>query len=249
MHLSRAVIACAATAALVPLGSAAQQPRGSWRSRIELGFNGSSGNSSFAVLRTGGSVTRLSTEIYEFELSALIRYGKNEDRVIANDQRGTVKFDWRPDDDFSPFTFVSASRDRIRRIDLKVNGGVGAKWTFFRRQRSKVSWSLAAVLDHENLRLEPGDTTRESRSVVRWSGRLKVDHEFGERATFQHITFWQPEVADFGDYIIEMSNSLSSPLAGRISLVVEHEYVHDHVPPPGVGPNDQKFSVVLRMSL
>lgn len=227
----------------------AQEAPDSWRARVDLGLNGSTGNSSFTVLRTGGSITHLRTEIYEFELSTMVRYGRSEERVIANDQRLTLKFDWQPEADFSPFTFVTASRDRLRRIDLKLNGGVGAKWTFFRRGASKVSWSLATVLDHEDLRLEPDATLSEVSSVLRWSARLKADHEFGSGATFQHVTFWVPDVSDFGDYLIEMSNALSTRLTASLSLVVEHEYLHDNVPPPDVEPDDQKFSVVLRVSL
>jgi hypothetical protein len=249
MCLSRTTMALAAFAALASAPAAAQQPPDLWRAQLELGFNGSTGNSSFSVLRTGGSVTRLSTEVFELELSALVRYGESEDRVIANDQRVTGKFDWHPEADFSPFTFVTASRDRIRKIDFKVNGGAGGKWTFLRRGGTKVSWSLAALFEHENLHLDPGATVAEQSSVVRWSGRLKVDHQVASGATFQHITFWQPEVTDFGDYLVEMSNSLSSRLTGSLSLVIEHEYLHDQLPPPGVQADDQRLSVVLRVVL
>ena len=250
MHFSRAVIACCAAAApLVPLTGSAQQPAGAWRARVELGFNGSSGNSSFSILRTGGSVTRLSTEIYELELSTLIRYGKSDEKEIANDQRVTMKFDWHPDADFSPFTFVTGSRDRIRKIDLKVNGGVGAKWTFLRYSGGKASVSLAGIIDYEDLELAAASTAEEARSVGRWSGRFKFDHEFGTGAAFQHITFWQPQIGKFADYLIEVSNSLSTRLLTNLSLVIQHEYLHDEVPPEGVQADDHKFSVVLRVAL
>ena len=97
-----------------------------WRSQLELGFNGSSGNSSFGILRTGESLSRIQTEVYELEVSALLRYGKSEGRVIAEDFRSTLKLDWKPDADFSPFTYVTVGRDRIRKLDSKSNGaGLG----------------------------------------------------------------------------------------------------------------------------
>lgn len=222
-----------------------------WRSRLELGFNGSSGNSSFGILRTGGSITRVQTEVYEFEVSTLVRYGKNGDRVIADDMRGTTKVDWKPDSDFSPFAFVTASRDRIRKLDLKVNGGAGAKWTFYRGDEvgNKASFSLAGILDYEDFRLDAGSTAQETDRAVRWSARFKFDHSFGSGASFGHITFWQPQVSSFGDYIVLMTNSVSTALLSNLSLAIEHEYLHDEVPPPGAKPDDQKFSVVLRVSL
>ena len=221
-----------------------------WRSRLELGFNGASGNSSFAILRSGASLSRVLTEVYEFEISALVRYGRSEDQVIADDMRATIKLDLKPASDFSPFTYLSASRDRIRKLDLKANGGVGAKWTFFRgaRDGNKASFSLAGILDHEDFRLEDGSTAEETQTALRWSARFKFDHAFSSGASVQHITFWQPQISGFGDYVVEMSNSVSTRLTSKLSLAIQHEYLHDEIPPPGAEPNDQKFSVVLRVS-
>ena len=229
----------------------AQDAPDTWRSQLELGYNGSSGNSSFGILRTGWSLTRIEAEVYEFEISALVRYGKTEDRVIADEIRSTVKLDWNLASDFSPFSYVSVGRDRIRKLDLRANGGVGAKWTFFRgaRDGSKASFSLASILDYEDFRLDAGSTEAETQTTLRWSAHFKFDHAFESGATFRHIMFWQPQVNRFGDYVVEMSNSVSTRLTSSLSLAIQHEYLHDEVPPPGAEPNDQKFSVVLRVSL
>ena len=109
--------------------------------------------------------------------------------------------------------------------------------------------SLAAVLDHENYRLEPGSTAEEVINVGRWSWRAKFDHEFSSGAKFQQITFWQPRFSDFGDYIVDVSTSLSSQLLSNLSLVITHSYIHEEVPPPGAFRDDQRLGVVLRVSL
>ena len=227
----------------------AQKAVDSWRTQLELGFNGSSGNSSFSVLRTGGSLKYLRTDVAEFEFSALVRYGESEGKVISNDMRSTLKFDWRPQSDFSPFVFVSARRDEIRKLDSKIDGGVGAKWTVLRREKSKISLSGAGLLEYENYQLAAGSTDPESEGVFRISGRLKFDHTFESGARIQHTTFWKPEASDFGDFNIEMTNSVSTQLLSNLALALEHEYLHDEVPPPGVKQNDQKFSAVLRVIL
>ena len=222
-----------------------------WRSQLEFGYYGSSGNSSFGILRTGGSITRLETDVYEFEVSALVRYGKSDDRVIEDAIRSTVKVDWKPESDFSPFVYVLVSRDRIRKLDLKANSGIGAKWTFFRSAENpgnKASLSLAGVIDYEDFRLEAGSTEEETQRTLRWSGRFKFDHAFASGARFRHITFWQPRISGFGDYIVEMTNSVSTRLTSSLSLAIEQEYLHDEIPPPGAEPDDNKFSVVLRVS-
>jgi hypothetical protein len=182
--------------------AAAQEAVDSWHSQLEFGLNAATGNSSFSVLRTGGSLKYLHTDQAEFELSALYRYGENETKVISNDLRGTMKFDWKPQSDFSPFAYVSASRDEIRRLDAKLDGGVGAKWTVHRSEPTKLSFSLAGVLDYENYRVDAGSTDPESEGVFRLSTRVKFDRTFGSGASFQHVTFWAPEAEDFGDYNI-----------------------------------------------
>ena len=237
-----------ATALIAP-ELAAQEEVDSWQTQLELGFNGASGNSSFSVLRTGGSVKYLHTDMADFEFSALLRYGESEGKVISNDMRSTLKFGWKPQSDFSPFVFVSARRDEIRKLDSKIDGGAGAKWTFFRRGDSKISLSGGALLEYENYQLAAGSTDPESETVFRISARLNLDHTFASGATIQHTMFWQPEAGDFGDYNIEMTNSVSTQLLSNLALALEHEYLHDEVPPPGVKQNDQKFSAVLRVIL
>ena len=170
--------------------------------------------------------------------------------MIAEDFRSTLKLDWKPDADFSPFTYVTVGRDRIRKLDSKSNGGIGAKWTFHRgtQPQNKASFSLASIFDHEDFRLEAGSAEQETRSTFRWSARFKFDHTFASSASFAYITFWQPQVDSPGDSVVEMSNSVSTVLTSSLSLAIQHEYLHDEVPPPGAEPDDQKFSVVLRVS-
>ncbi len=228
---------------------AAQEAADSWRTQLELGFNGATGNSSFSVLRTGGSLRYLHAEVAEFEFSALRRFGKSDGKIISNDMRATLKLDWNPRSSFSPLVFITASRDQIRKLDARINGGVGAQWTFLRRDQSKISLSTGALLDYENYQLVAGSTDTESETTFRVSARIEVDHQFGSGTTFRHVTSWQPEAANFGDYNIEMTNSLSTRILSNLALALEHEYAHDEVPPPGVKKDDQKFSAVLRVTL
>lgn len=243
-----AVSLLVAAVAGTPPAAAQEEEADLWQTQLELGFNGSSGNSSFSVLRTGGALKFLNPELMEFELSTLFRYGKSGDEVISNDLRGTVKWDWKPASDFSPFAFVNARRDRIRKLDAKVDGGAGAKWTFLRRGESKVSLSAAGMVDYENYALEAGSTDPESEGVFRMSFHVQIDQQLSSTASLRHQTFWQPEAGDFGDYNVEMTNAVTTQILSNLTLALEHEYLHDEVPPPDVKPDDQKFSAVLRVT-
>lgn len=221
-----------------------------WRSALEFGFTGASGNSSFSILSASGSVTRLQQDRFELDLSTRLRWGRSDGEVIADDVQGTLKFDWTPDAVFSPFLFATASRDVIRNLDLRLLGGGGVKWTFLEpSEETKMSLSLAAVLDHENYDLPVGAPGPEVVSVGRWSWRAKFDHEFGSGAAFQHVTFWLPRLSDWNDYLVDVSNSLSTRVLSNLSVVISHSYVHEEIPPPGAVRDDQRLSVVLRVSL
>ncbi len=248
----RAVLPALVFAAICacPSAAAGQGEPDLWRAQLEFGFTGASGNTSFSILTGSASLARLHREIYELDLSGRLRWGRSDGQTIANDVQGTVKFDWHPQDAFSPFVFATGSRDAIRNVDARLLAGGGAKWTFLQTsEQTKMSVSIAAVIDHENYDLAPGSTAEEIISVGRWSWRVKYDQDFGEGATFQHVTFWQPRMSEFGDYIVDVSNSLSSPLLSNLSIVITHSYIHEEIPPPGAVRDDQRLGVVLRVSL
>lgn len=219
-----------------------------WRGRTEFGFNGASGNTSFSILTAAAGLNHLDEEVLEFDLSLRYRYGTNDDRVIAHDMEATLKGDYRPESDLSPFVFGTVSRDVIRNVDGRMVGGGGAKWTFYRRgEETKISLSGAAIAEYENYRLEVGSAVAETNTVARWSGRLKFDHTFGSGATYEHVTFWQPRMNRPRDYLIDITNAVTTTLVSNLSLVVSHAYVHDAVPPPGAERDDTRYSVLLRV--
>lgn len=220
-----------------------------WRGRTEFGFNGASGNTSFSILTATAGLNHLDEESFEFDLALRYRYGTNDDRVIAHDMDATLKGDYRPESDVSPFVFGTVSRNVIRNVDGKVVGGGGATWTFYRRgEGTKLSLSGAAIAEYENYRLEAGSTVPETSTVARWSGRLKFDHAFGSGATYEHVTFWQPRMNRTGDYLLDVTNAVTTTLVSNLSLVVSHAYLHDAVPPPGAKRDDTRYSVLLRVS-
>jgi hypothetical protein len=228
---------------------ASQEPD-MWRSQLEFGFSGASGNTDFSILRLGASIVRTQQEEFELEVSGRFRWGTSNGVVIANDMQTTAKFDWAPQSDWSPFVFATAGRDQVRNVNGRVLGGGGAKWTFSRwGEASKASLSVAAVRDYESFHRSAGSAARSSESAGRWSMRLKTDHRFGSSATFQHVMFWQPRMSDAKDYVLDLETSISTELLTNLSLVVSHSYIHDEIPPPEAFKDDMRLEVVLRVRL
>lgn len=234
--------------ALTASALAAQEPVDRWNVQLELGFNGASGNSSFTILRTGARARHLRTDVAEFETSVLVRYGTNEEKVIADDAKASLKLDLWPQAAVSPFTFADAGRDRIRRLDARFSGGMGGKWTFWAGEAGKASLSAAALYDYQNFEVEPGSAGAESESLARWSFRTKLERKLSASASFEHLAFFQPVWDDGGDYQLDVTHSIATQVLGNLSLALEHQYLRDSTPQPGVARDDQRFSVLLKMT-
>ncbi len=229
----------------------AQRPAGgsaakAWRTQLELGFTGSSGNSSLSSLQTGISVQRLETESIGFEVSVYYRYGKSEETVVADLFRTELKFDILPEARWSSLLFASATRDPVRRLNLRANGGAGGKYTLWRGGRGRSSISAAAIFNYEDFKVADGQDPPPTERTVRWSTRYKLNLDLGAGTTIEHITFYQPvwDVPD--DFYLSVANTFQSEVAGGLSLVVKHEYQHDDSPPEGIEKDDQFLSVGFR---
>jgi hypothetical protein len=199
------------------------------------------------TLLAGISFRRLATETVEFDVSASYRFGRAEDKTITDLFRTQLKFDIFPQAAWSPFLYASTERNPVRRIDLRMSGGAGGKYTFWRVPRGKASLSLATILNQEKFKPDGGLAPPTERNT-RWSGRAKFNLYFGEGAEFEHITFFQPVWNEFGDYYLILDNSLRVPVFSGLSLVLQHEFRYDTTPVAGVKKSDSFLSVSFRLT-
>lgn len=219
--------------------------RDRWRTQLDLGLNSATGNTSLTTLLTGISFKRLETEEIELELSANYRYGKSDGDIVADLFQALFKLDIKPKDAWSPFLFSSAVRDPVRRVDLRANGGAGLKYTNWRTERGKSSFSLASIFNYEDL--ETTETTvLEAEKAIRLSARIKLNLYFGEGAEYEFIAFHQPIWNELSDYYLNVDTSVKVPLTGGLSLVVRYEFRHDETPAEGVEKDDGFLNVSLR---
>lgn len=224
----------------------AQDAPKAWRSQIDLALNSSSGNTDLTTFVGGISVRRLETEVIEVQVSVNYRYGRSGGKTIADLLRQDLKVDIDPADDWSPFIFQSITRNPVRRVSLRVNGGGGEKFTFWRGAKGKASVSHAAVYNYEDLDVPAGAPPVEAESTMRWSSRFKFDYAFDERSTFQHVVFYQPIWDSFGDYYAIVTNTLVVGVRGGFSLTVSHELNHDETPAEGIVRNDSYLAFGFR---
>lgn len=218
-------------------------PPDRWKFGSDLALTATSGNQSFAILTAGLQLKHLQVESYEFELDTQARYGRSEGEDIARKLQGSMKFDFHPEAVWSPFFFVQAEHDRFRSLSLRLQGGAGAKYTFWSEGDDEVSLSLAALYDRERLDDEPASER------ARWSWRGRLDKELATDLRFSNTTFYQPVWDRAADYLITSRTALSTRVTDHVALNITHLFERDSTPPEDVRKSDQTFTVGLRIEL
>ena len=236
-------VACGALSVLLSGAAAAQDATPAvdrWAVGSELGLNAARGNSSYTMLSTGLRFTHLNRKLYELDWASALTYGESEGKVIARRMSTAIKADYNPAATWSPFIFGSVERDRIRRIDLLSNAGAGAKYTVFRNARGSGSFSGAVVYSLKDIVSPPAAAAPEpTQKVARLSLRPKVVQKSASGFSYDHTTFYQPEVGNAGDYNLEAVTGLGYSPNKISTLFTRYTYRVDSRPPAGVKREDQ----------
>jgi putative salt-induced outer membrane protein YdiY len=210
-----------------------------WTATVDLGFNGSSGNTRLAVFSTGFQVRHLLTEEFTLEWSGNFRYGESEGEVVARNVRSTLSFDLFPKDRVSPFVFSTIERDRFRRLRVRSDGGGGVKFVVHRAQDTEASLSGALLYSHESFTPQAGGVVTPARTDGRWSVRARGRTRLTDGLRMEHTSFLVPVWDDVGDYNFDAVSRLALQLNERLAIGVSHNFRYDSTPPPDVLRADQ----------
>ena len=215
---------------------------------VDLGFNAASGNSSLTYWHSAVTVTRLPSALAEFEWNVSFDYGRNRGNLAEQRLTSSAKFDYLPLNTFSPFTFVNAEQDEVRKVDLQAYGGAGLKYTFLKSPAVKASISAAVLYNYETFTTSRVSlVAAPSQRQARWSLRFKGSRKFGKALELDNMTFYQPVFDIANDYNFSATSSLSSKATPHLSLIIRHLYRRDSTPQQGVKPVDQRLSGGLRV--
>lgn len=258
MIRTRAVLAppvlVLAVLCLLPAPIRAQEesaPVDRWKLSTELSYTDQSGNRSLRLLTGGVRATHLQKEAFELDAAAETRYGESEGEVIARRHYGSLSLDLAPEGTWSPFLFADAERDRFKRLDARLSGGAGAKYTFHRARenRGSASVSLALLYSYENLAVTDDGRPGGARDLARWSLRLKGSRELRPGLSLHHVAFYQPAWAEMADYLLRAETGANVLLLERVALSVTYQLQRNALPPEGVEPDDRILKTGLILEL
>ncbi len=226
-----------------PLQSQANADSERWKVSAEFSFTDQSGNKVLRLLTGGLKVTHLQEDDFELDSTIRTRYGKSEGELVAFSHTASLAFDFRPRDLWSPFVFADATRDELKRLDVRLSSGAGMKRTLYRNGSDEASISLATLYSFEQISApdpeEGSDRLAAERAHhARWSMRGRFRYGLRENVTLNHMTFYQPVWDEMANYLLRSDTGLKVLLTERLALSVEYQIQRESRPPTDVAPND-----------
>ena len=243
-----ALVVLAVLAVTTPATAQEAEAEPTWSAEAGLTLQASGGNEELTVFTTTVALGHLSPDVYELALDGRFRYGENEGQRVAENLSGALNVDFWPQSAWSPFLFVSGEQDPIKKLELRLNGGAGAKRTFWQDGWSEVSTSAAILYSYENLEIPDtiaGDGVTET---ARWSFRVRGRKQLGEGSRLEQVVFFQPAYDQLEDYQLESVTKLRVAVSEKLSFLTDVLYQRDNTPAPDVGPDDYSISVGLSVA-
>ena len=193
-----------------------------WNFDFGLGTSFNAGNVNTFNLNNSASIVRNDSILahdfhYKLLYSSLI--DKNDIghhwKETNFEVNGGIKLDYLQYGKFSPFLACEMLTNKYKGYDLKTSGFVGVKFRIYVKPSvCDYSISAAFVLDW----IDYTDVTVLPNNNYRISIRPKIKQRLTENLTLVNLTFYQPSVLDFGDYIINSTTKLQTKITKKLFL-------------------------------
>lgn len=169
------------------------------------------------------------SDVIESNLFIQTNYGEQFGTVFDRMYKGTFELDVDPDD-FYPLAFVSVENNLNRKIELRVNSGLG--FGFYDNSIGVDSKTSVMVLwEHSDMvSIEPISTP-----MISARTRVKKNLDGGGKMRFTYLVqkYLQSPV-----YRMTSTFSISYPIYSTFSILITAEHRYETVQVQGVKPND-----------
>jgi len=236
-----------ALAAPGPDAAAQAAPRGPWRFGTEIAFTDISGNRQLQLFQSTFTVARQTPEAFNLDFKLEARYGRSEHVEAARSAAARVRFDWTPRATFSPFLGLDWEYDRMRRIDSRVSGGLGANLNLLFREGARTTVSLGLVEEYVAT-AAAGTSPATTKSDTRLHSRLAFLRTLRTGVQVEANLKYQPATAQMGDYLFKADGAIRVALSSSLSWRTTYVWYRDSRPAPGVGKDDRTLTTGLLIS-
>lgn len=234
------------------LGTISSFGQRKWAFDLGLGTSLNAGNVNNCNISNYASVIRNDSILafdfhYKLLYSSLIDKNNPEHKWQETnfEVNGGLKIDYLQYGRFSPFLACEVLTNKYKGYDLKMSGLVGCKYRIYVKPKiCDYSISAAFVYDWTNFT----DSTTLPNNNYRISIRPKIKQRLTENLTLLNLTYYQPSVLDFGDFIINTRTKLQTKLTKMMFLDLSFMYEYrSRVPSEKYKHHDIMTEVSLRL--
>lgn len=218
-----------------------------WVYQLGLGGTLNSGNINNIGFRNTGSIDR-NDSVLAFSTSYRFLYSE-ENHVTTNmGLDGGMKLDYMQYDRWSPFCAMEFISNHFKGYDFKISFLAGAKYRIYTIPgRCDYSISAALVGDYANYHITDPIADTLDRVLMRISLRGKIVQRIGESTMLKHMTFYQPSIIDYSDFIISSITKVENKLNSHLFLDIIFEYDYRSVVPEERSRYDVATEIALRL--
>ncbi len=223
-----------------------------WDFDFGLGTSLHTGNVNTFNLNNNASVNR-NDSLIALDFHYKVLYSSLIDRNDVGQQwketnfeiNGGIKLDYKQYGIFSPFLAFEMLTNKYKGYNFKMSGLVGLKYRIYLRP-SFCDYSISAAFVYDWTDFT--DATVLPNNNYRISIRPKIKQRLTENLTLLNLTYYQPSVLDFNDYIISTSTKLQTQLSKVLFLDLTFTYEYrSRVPSENYKHHDIMSEVSLRL--
>lgn len=215
-----------------------------WEGGVEVGINGSEGNSDTFSLMAGGNLKR-KTELYA--LTADIKYSNASNNRVETQNNAVANFGYEQFLGDTPWTFFVKELleyDEFKAFDLRIAVNTGLGYQFIKTDSTKLVGRVGAGFSRE---IGGPDDSWRPEAVF----GIDYERQLTKRQKLKFKVDYYPEWTDFNAYrlVTDFGWEVLLDEAHNLNLKLTANDRYDSTPNPGNRPNDLFYGLVLLWKL
>lgn len=223
------------------------QAQNKWKWELGLGGSQNSGNVNNFNLKHHQDISRNDSTI-TINMNYKVIYQKDNGVESNKGLNGGLKFDLFQYGKWSPYVASEWMSNHYKGYELKFSGLGGLKYRLI-SVKDKCDYSLSLAIIYEKIKYT-NETTDLKKDMCRISLRPKFKQKIGDNITIKHISFYQPRLNEWSDYVINTSTSIENKITSKLFLDISFNYEYRSVIPEDVKKNyDISTDISLKIKL
>lgn len=210
-----------------------------WEGNVELGLNGTDGNTETFNVRLGGLAKR-KTEFRSEQIQVTSIQKRANGVTTANTALIDSRIDWPiPSSKFNTFVHTLVEYDQFKAFDCRISGDTGVGYEFIQNDITTLIGRMGLSASHEI-----GGPNNKTNPELLFGSEYK--HKFNETHQISAQMSYYPNVTDFTDFRLNSQASWQIVLSSVHNLSLKLSIIDRYdSTPEGAKPNDLDYSTLL----